>query len=91
MNLIFEVKSAGKLLYITVSERFDLLDDGLDNLISCLDESYYQQMHLWCIETFNQNAVRPTRAYRVSYDTFCFSSEVDMDWFVLYWSGIDNR
>lgn len=52
------------------------------------NESTYQKMAKWCSDNF-KTWLKPRRARRMSYTQFWFKSKKDLDWFVLYWSGVD--
>jgi hypothetical protein len=54
-----------------------------------LEESQYNRMAEWCAKTFHTET-QVLRARRMSYDSFWFSSKRDLNWFVLYWSGVDS-
>lgn len=51
-------------------------------------ESDYEEMSKWCNMTFKVWE-DPKRARRMSYTQFWFKSKKDLDWFILYWSGVD--
>jgi len=51
-------------------------------------ENVYQMMSNWCYEHF-KTWLKPRRARRMSYNQFWFKSKKDLDWFMLYWSGVD--
>ena len=52
------------------------------------DEITYQKMSEWCYKTF-KTWLWPKRARRMSYTQFWFKDKKDLDWFILYWSGVD--
>lgn len=54
------------------------------------NEETYQIMSKWCYENF-KTWLKPKRARRMGYTQFWFQSKKDLDWFVLYWSGVDIR
>jgi len=54
-----------------------------------LNETQYAKMADWCAEVF-QTTEQPKRARRMSYDTFWFTSQRDLDWFILHWSSVDT-
>jgi len=54
-----------------------------------LNEAQYARIAKWCAEVF-QTTEQPKRARRMSYDTFWFTSQRDLDWFILHWSSVDS-
>jgi hypothetical protein len=52
------------------------------------NEETYQKMSTWCYNTF-KTYIWPKRARRMSYTQFWFKNKRDLDWFILYWSGVD--
>lgn len=52
------------------------------------NEETYQLMTKWCHDTF-KTWLYPKRARRMSFTQFYFASKRDLDWFMIYWSGID--
>jgi hypothetical protein len=73
--------------YISNSDQQELFSewDGFEEPFS---ESTYQDISKWCYNTF-KTYIWPRRARRMSYTQFWFKNKKDLDWFVLYWSGID--
>lgn len=55
-----------------------------------LNEDQYQKITDWCKQTFDALS-QPHRVRRMSYADFWFSSKRDLDWFILYWSGINGE
>lgn len=55
-----------------------------------LNEAQYESIAKWCSEIFQTNE-QPKRARRMSYDTFWFTSQRDLDWFILHWSSVDSE
>lgn len=52
------------------------------------NEDTYQTMSQWCYNQF-KTWLTPKRARRMAYNDFWFKSKKDVDWFILYWSGVD--
>lgn len=74
------------VFYVTDGSQPHLFSDwGYEEPFS---EEVYQTMQKWCADTF-KTWLRPRRARRMSYAQFHFQRKKDVDWFVLYWSGID--
>lgn len=88
MTLHFRVDQRER--YWTV-EIFDVSDDSQDWLHGFeepLNEEDYVKMAKWCETTF-KTWLTPRRARRMSFNQFWFKKKADLDWFILYWSGVD--
>lgn len=89
MKLEFEIDRRDKFWTVKVFTLENIFEDNDGPFEELLNEVQYQKLGDWCSLVFHvQN--QPYRARRMSYDTFWFSSKRDLDWFVLYWSGIDS-
>ena len=75
------------VFYVTDSEQGSLFSDW-DGFEEPFDEVTYQKMAEWCRTTF-KTYIWPRRARRMSYGDFWFRDKKDLDWFILYWSGVD--
>jgi hypothetical protein len=75
------------IFYITTEENFTDFSDwvGFEEPFS---EGIYRKMQDWCEKNF-KTWLFPRRARRMSYNQFWFKSKKDLDWFVLFWSGVD--
>lgn len=74
------------VFYITTDNQPQLFSDwGFEEPFS---EEVYEQIAKWCSDNF-KTWLKPRRARRMSYTQFWFQSKKDLDWFILYWSGID--
>ncbi len=88
----FRVEERNKIwvvdvFYITQSSQTSLFSDW-DGFEEPFDEATYQKMTDWCYNTL-KTYIWPKRARRMSYNTFHFKNKKDVDWFILYWSGVD--
>ena len=91
MKLRFEIYQRKDVIGINVwveSPQFELLQEGYSR--EYLEEEQYNRIANWCAQTFN-TADNPTRARRMSYADFWFTSKKDVDWFLLHWSGVDSK
>lgn len=52
------------------------------------NEETYQEITKWCYDTF-KTWLYPKRVRRMSFTQYYFTSKRDLDWFILYWSGVD--
>jgi hypothetical protein len=89
MKLQYETGLEGK--YYTITIFYSYLDNNETlplPLREYLNENQYVVIEKWCKDTFNTDKFK-LRVRRMSFDTFWFSSERDLDWFVLNWSGVD--
>lgn len=75
------------IYYITQSEQGSLFQDW-DGFEEPFSEADYQKMQNWLYNTL-KTYIWPKRARRMGYNTFWFKSKKDLDWFILYWSGVD--
>ena len=55
-----------------------------------LDEDQYQKIADWCNQTFDTRT-SPNRVRRMAFADYWFTSKRDLDWFILYWSGVDSE
>jgi len=76
-----------EVFYITQSGQGDLFSewDGFEEPFS---EEDYRKMQDWIYSAL-KTWLWPKRARRMSYNEFWFKNKRDLDWFVLYWSGVD--
>lgn len=93
MKLRFETYSKGKYIGVNIwveSKNRDLFDDW-DDFVSrdYLEEAQYDKIAKWCAQTFNTNNQK-LRVRRMAFADFWFTSQRDLDWFILYWSGVDS-
>lgn len=87
MKLEFDIDKRDKFWQVKVYVLESIFDDEI-LFEEPLNEQQYQTLADWCAIVFHtQN--HPYRARRMSYDSFWFSSKVDLDWFILHWSGVD--
>jgi hypothetical protein len=54
-----------------------------------LEENQYQKITDWCNQTFKTKE-DTLRVRRMSYDSFWFRDQKDLDWFMLYWGSVDK-
>lgn len=90
MNLCFDFYRKGKYYGVNIwleSSQSDLFDQAYSR--EYLEESQYDRVAKWCSKTFNTE-VYPNRVRRMAYADFWFSSQRDLDWFLLNWSGVDS-
>jgi hypothetical protein len=75
-------------VYYVVNEEQQTLFGDWEGFEEPFSETDYEEMSKWCQLTFKvwEN---PKRARRMSYNQFWFKSKKDLDWFILYWSGVD--
>lgn len=94
MKLYFDTYLKGRYIGVNVwiqSEHSDIIDNIIEYTNrEYLEESQYDQIAKWCAKTFNTDEQR-LRVRRMSYADFWFSSQRDLDWFILYWSGVDSN
>lgn len=95
MKLQFDLYQKGKYIGVNIyctSPGVELFDDWDNSLHSreYLEEAQYDRIANWCIQTFNTK-VYPMRVRRMAYADFWFSSNRDLDWFILQWSGVDSE
>jgi hypothetical protein len=75
------------VFYITHDDQPDMFSD-CGGFEEPFNEDTYQSMTKWCYNTL-KTYIWPRRARRMSYNQFWFKNKKDLDWFVLYWSGVD--
>jgi hypothetical protein len=73
--------------FVTNSDQLDMFSDW-GGFEEPFNEETYQSMTKWCYNTF-KTYIWPKRARRMGYNHFWFKNKKDLDWFVLYWSGVD--
>jgi hypothetical protein len=92
VKLKFEIGQQGKFWAVKVfyymPPSLPRVTDPLP-LQEYLEEHQYQKIADWCTDTFNTKK-DTQRVRRMSYDSFWFKNQRDLDWFVLYWSSVDN-
>ena len=74
-------------VYYVTDDQAPLFSDW-EGFEEPFNEDVYQTMTKWCYDQF-KTWLTPKRARRMSYTQFWFQSKRDLDWFVLYWSGVD--
>lgn len=73
--------------YISSSEQRGFFTDW-DGFEEPFSEKTYQSMTKWCYDTF-KTYIHPKRVRRMGYTQYYFENKKDLDWFVMYWSGVD--
>lgn len=90
MILLFDINQKGRYWQVEVTyhspENFPWNDESQE----FLDEEQYQKIADWCNQTFDIRS-NPHRVRRMAYADFWFASKRDLDWFILYWSGVDSE
>ena len=89
MKLHFTTNFKDEFWTVSVSSLEDSFGDG-GLFQEPLDETQYAHITKWCNEVF-QTTTQPNRVRRMSYDTFWFTSQRDLDWFILHWSSVDSE
>jgi hypothetical protein len=89
VKLEFEIEQKSSYWAVTVFSLEQVFGEG-QLFREPLNETQYVQMADWCAKVF-QTKDQPMRARRMSYDSFWFSSQRDLDWFILHWSSVDSE
>lgn len=88
--LLFDISQKGRYWRVEVAyhspENFPWNEASRE----FLDEEQYQKIADWCNQTFDTRA-SPYRVRRMAYADYWFTSKRDLDWFILYWSGVDSE
>lgn len=88
MKLNFNIDNKNSFWTVSIYTLEDSFGDG-GLFQEPLNEAQYDKISKWCAEVF-QTTEHPKRARRMSYDTFWFASQRDLEWFILHWSSVDS-
>lgn len=61
---------------------------GWEDFEEPFNEDTYQRMKKWCDDQF-KTYLKPKRVRRMAFNQFYFQNKKDLDWFILFWSGVD--